>query len=92
MRDKETIVNLFEFFVDEIYMMESDEEKKLKKEFSKLEEKLWKTLNEEQIKLLDNILGNEADRTYELNKRTFVYAFSLAIQIFVESLGKNESE
>lgn len=87
MKDKKTILKLYEVFMDEIYKVSYEEEQKQKK-VEVLEDRLWKTLNKEQKKLYDMIISCESCKAEEINKQTFVYAFSLATQIFVEGLEK----
>lgn len=88
MENKEKILNLYEAFIDEVYEM-TKEEKKAAKIMSKIENRLWKTFNKEQKRLFDKWLDYESDRSNEVNKQTFIYAFSLATELFTESLIKD---
>lgn len=85
MKNKETLLKLFDKFLDEIYEM-TEEEEKIAKKMSKIQNKLWKTMNKEQKRFLEKWLYCESDRSYEVSKQSFIYAFSLAMNIFTESL------
>lgn len=52
MENKETIMKLYEKYADEIYTM-TDEKMEISKKIQKQEEKLYKTLTEEQITILN---------------------------------------
>ena len=60
------------------------EKMEISKKIQEQEEKLYKTLTEEQITML-NVLQEYDNKKKELvNKQTFVYAFSLATKLFIE--------
>lgn len=88
MEDKEKILDLYEAFMDEIYKM-TEEEEKAAKEMSKIEHILWKKFSKKQKRLFDKWLYYESDRSEEVNKQTFIYAFSLANRLIIESLKNN---
>ena len=87
MEEKEMLLKLFDKFLDEIYEM-TEEEEKIAKKMSNIQTKLWKSMRKKQKRLLDEWLNYESDRSYEVSKQSFIYAFSLALDIFTESLIK----
>ena len=91
MEDKEKILDLYEAFMDEIYKM-TEEEEKVSKEMSKIEHILWRKFTKKQKRLFDKWLYYESDRANEVNKQTFIYAFSLATQLFTESLDSDNKK
>lgn len=91
MEEKETLLKLFDKFLDEIYEM-TEEEEKIAKKMSNIQTKLWKSMRKKQKRLLDEWLNYESDRSYEVSKQSFIYAFSLAMDIFTESLIKDNKK
>ena len=85
MEDKEKILDLYEAFIDNIYET-TEVEERVEKEISKIQNELWKKFSKKQKRLFDKWLYYESDRSEEVNKQTFIYAFSLATQLFTESL------
>jgi len=81
---KETIVEIFEQNMDNIYT-DTVEKLEIEKEISDLTDELNKTLTEEQKKLLDEINQKEDEKHDIVNRNTFVFAYSLATRIIVES-------
>lgn len=85
MEGKETIEELFEQYMDNIYT-ETDEKLEINREISELTDKLNKTLSDEQKQLLEQINLKEDEKHDIINKNTFVFAYSLANKLFAESL------
>ena len=85
MKDTETIEKLYELFLDDIYK-KNNNEKEIKETEDDIYNKLWKTLNKNQKRLFDNILKYEAEMANEINKKFFVFAFRLAINLFKETI------
>ena len=89
MENKEAIIKLFKEMNTNIYEYAyTDEVKRLVKKEISIQEKLYPTLTKEQIQLIEEYNEVEGDRAYETNLNVFVYAFSLATQLFTEGLKK----
>lgn len=88
MEDKETILKLYENFINDIYSM-TDEKLEINKKISAKQEQLIETLTPEQSKLLDDIKLLENESNELVNRNTFVFAYQLATKLIVESLGGN---
>ena len=86
-----SISNLYEKYIDDIYSNISHEGLEISKKVVKLENKLIPTLSKEQKKLLDQINEYENDRIDLITKETFKFAYSLATNLILESL-KNYNE
>ena len=89
MENKETILKLYDNFMDDIYTM-PPENKKMSEKIAVLEEKLNKTLTDEQKKLLEQIDEIETKRVENVYKEVFVFAYSLATKLIIEGLGKDK--
>ena len=89
MENKETILKLYESFIDDIYTM-TPENKEMSKEIAVLEEKLNRSVTEEQKKLLEQIDVLETKRVENVYKEVFVFAYSLATKLLVEGLDKEK--
>lgn len=83
MEDKQTILKLYEMCVDDIYKMTSVD-LELSKKINEKEDLL--NLTKEQKNILEEINNYRNERTVELTKNTFIYAFSLANKLIIESL------
>ena len=89
--EDETILKLYDVFMDDIYTM-TPENYRISTEISKLEEKLNKTLSDQQLELLEKIQNKESERTEEVYKTVFVYAYKLATKLLVEGLSDNKKK
>ena len=90
MENNETILKLYENFIDDIYYM-SSEKSELSTKILEQQDILDETLTEEQKKLLHNIKDLENESNELLNKNTFIFAYKLATKLIIESLGNNEN-
>lgn len=86
MGNKETISKLFEDNISKIYEKEEDEE--LTKEIMECENQLVKGLSKEQKELLNTINELKGKRRNDLDKRIFIYGYSLSNKLMIESLEK----
>lgn len=85
MEGKETIVEIFEQNMDNIYT-ETVEKLEIEKEIASLEEELYKTLSKEQLELLNEINQRENMKHDIVNRNVFVFAYSLATKSIIEGL------
>ena len=88
MNNDETILKLYDMFMDQIYTM-TPENYKLSTEISDLEDKLNNSLTEEQQELLESINEKESERVEEVYKNVFVFSYKLATKLLVEGLSSN---
>ena len=88
---KNSISDLYEKYIDDIYSSITYENLKISKKVLEFENILLSTLNQEQKELLNKISNLENDRTDLITKETFKFAYSLATNLIVESL-KNHNE
>jgi len=86
MSNKETICKLFEDNISNIYEKEENEE--LTKEIIKYENLLLKGLSKEQKDLLKTINELKGKRRNDLDRKIFIYGFSLSNKLMIESLEK----
>lgn len=91
MENKETILQLYDNYIDEIYTANS-EKLEVSKEISDLENEFDKTLSEEQKKLLDKIRSKESEKNELIYKQVFIFAYSLANRLMIESLTDNKTK
>ena len=82
---KSNILDLYEQYIDDLYENGTDD-KKATSEEREIMHKFFASFSEEQSKLYEKleehqILSNEA-----LQKKIFVYAFSLAVKLVVQGL------
>lgn len=90
MNDNQTILELYDMFMDQIYTM-TPENYKLSTEISDLEDKLNSTLTKEQQELLELINEKESERVEEVFKSVFVYSYKLATKLLIEGLSGNKN-
>lgn len=88
MEDKQTILKLYENFINDIYSM-SKEKLEINKRISEEQEKLNVTLTDEQKELIDNVKTLENESHELVNRDTFVFAYQLATKLIIESLEGN---
>lgn len=84
MDNKDTISQLFEDNISKIY--EKDDNNIISKEILKYEMEFLKSLSEEQQKIFNNINNLKAQQRDKLDKEIYVYAFSQANRLIIESL------
>jgi len=89
MNDNQTILELYDMFMDQIYIM-TPENYKLSTEISDLEDKLNSTLTKEQQELLESINEKESERVEEVYKNVFVFSYKLATKLLVEGLSSEK--
>lgn len=89
--ENEAILKLYDVFMDKIYTM-TPKNYRISTEISELEEELNKTLSEQQLELLEKIQNKESERTEEVYKTVFVYAYKLATKLLVEGLSDDKKE
>lgn len=87
--EDETILKLYDMFMDDIYTMTTSNYEKTS-EINKLEDELNKTLNDEQKELLELINDKESERVEEVFKSVFVYSYKLATKLLIEGLSDNK--
>lgn len=85
MERKETILDLYDKYANEIYKI-SQKELDLLKEISNIEYKLNETFKDEQRQLFDEIQNLMNQKSELINKQTFTFAYSLASRLCVEAL------
>lgn len=84
---KEKILELYENYIDDIYSSTMNEDKlKLSKEISDLTDKFYLTLTQEQEKILKELQEKEDEKQELVYRNVFVFAFSLATDLFAEGL------
>lgn len=89
MENKEAILQLYENYIYEIYIM-TERKLEITKKIDEHETLLRKTLTEEQKEIIKTLSKYEDKRNELINKDTFVYAFSLATKLILE--GKEMAE
>lgn len=85
MEGKETIIEIFEQNMDNIYT-ETVEKLEIEKEIASLEEELYKILSAEQLELINEINQKENMKHDIINRNVFVFAYSLATKSIIEGL------
>ena len=85
---KNTILDLYNRFADEIYD-QALKNNKLSNEILFLENKLIESLSEEQKEVFDKINAKRSEQEELIYKEMFISAFSLATRLFVEGLKEN---
>lgn len=91
--EKQRIQELYGFYEDMMqdYIL-TDEVKKMTRNIIEETDQLNNKLNQEQQQMVQKIFEKVNDRDGEIDKEIFVFAFSLATQIFAEGLiSKNEN-
>ena len=83
MENKETILQLYETFIDEIYTM-TVSKLEVTKKIDEQETLLRETLTEKQKEIINKLNNYENEKNELVNQNTFVYAFSLATKLFLE--------
>ncbi len=91
MKDKETILQLYNNYIDEIYTM-TVEKLDVSKEIVTLENELDKTMTEQQKEILKKLQQKEDEKNEIVYKQVFVFAYSLANKLMIESLTDNKNK
>lgn len=91
MKNKETILKLYEMFADEIYK-EVPQDKEETAHYLELEDKLQDSLNDEQKQILEELRNYDNERVEKVYKAMFVFAFSLSTKLFIEGLEGKKHE
>ena len=81
---KETIEELFNFYDEDLYR-NTEENKEFVAKISKLEEPFYESLNDNQKKEFEELIELHALNGAVTDKRIFACAFSLAINLILES-------
>lgn len=81
---KETIEQLFNFYDEDLYR-NTEENKEFVDKISKLEEPFYESLNDNQKKEFEELIELHALNGAVTDKRIFIFAFSLAINLILES-------
>lgn len=81
---KETIEQLFNFYDEDLYR-NTEENKEFVDKISKLEEPFYKSLTDNQKKEFEELIELHALNGAVTDKKIFVFAFSLAMKLVLES-------
>ena len=81
---KETIEQLFNFYDEDLYR-NTEENKEFVDKISKLEEPFYESLNDNQKTEFEELIKLHALNGAVTDKRIFIFAFSLAINLILES-------
>lgn len=81
----EMILELYENFADEIYIM-SDSKYEISQKISMIEQKLNAILTKEQKQLLDELNTYQNEKNELVYKNNFSFGFKLANRLLIESL------
>lgn len=82
--NKETIKELFKFYDEDLYR-NTEENKEFVDKISKLEEPFYESLNDNQKTEFEKLIELHALNGAVTDKRVFIFAFSLAIKLILES-------
>ena len=81
---KETIEQLFNFYDEDLYK-NTKENKEFVDKISKIEEPFYKSLTDNQKKEFEELIELHALNGAVTDKKIFVFAFSLAMKLVLES-------
>lgn len=81
---KETIEELFNFYDEDLYR-NTEENKEFVDKISKLEEPFYESLTDNQKKEFEELIELHALNGAVTDKRIFIFAFSLAMKLILES-------
>lgn len=82
--NKETIEELFNFYDEDLYR-NTEENKEFVNKILKLEEPFYESLTDNQKKEFEELIELHALNGAVTDKRIFIFAFSLAIKLILES-------
>ena len=83
---KETILELYENYMDKIYEERTPKEQKIIDKTIELSGIFQRTLSKEQITMFEEMQDLETQRHEEIKKRVWVFSYSLCNKLMVESL------
>lgn len=86
MEDQKTILELYQTFVDKIYV-QTVEKNNICEKISEQQDKLNPTLTKEQLEILRTINELENEKNELVYKNVFVFAYQLATKSLLEGLG-----
>lgn len=82
--NKETIEQLFNFYEEELYS-NTDENRAFVKEILEIEKTFYESLTDNQKKAFEKLVDLRSLNGAVTDKKIFVFAFSLAMQLVLES-------
>ena len=85
--DKETILQLFNFYEEELYT-NTDENRRLMKDILSKEKPFYENLTEDQRKQYEEITDLRVLNSVATDRKIFIFAFKLATQLLLESFTK----
>ena len=85
MENKETLIELFNNYSDEIYKR-TERQNEIGNRIIKLETQLYESLTEKQKHQIQQLQHLHAEREQITHRDIFVYAYSLANRLMIESL------
>lgn len=88
MEQKKDIENLYNLYAEEMYNDLTEEMRDITKQIDKDIERLNRTLTKKQKRILSKIIDLEGNRVEKENKHIFIYAYSIATKIIIESYCK----
>lgn len=83
--DKKEIEKLFDYYEEELYNDVEKREENIVAIITK-EEELSKTLTEAQKKKFEELSDLNINRNYDINKKIFVWAYSLGVRTIIECI------
>lgn len=85
MENNETILTIYDRFIDEIYGM-SEERINYNKQILELETELNKTLTQEQKDMIQKMHDLENKSNECVTKKSFIFAYKMATKLLLEGL------
>ncbi|MBR2744470.1 MAG: hypothetical protein IKE01_04155 [Clostridia bacterium] len=82
--NKEKILELFNFYEEEIYT-NTDENRKLMKDILNIEKSFYDSLTDNQKKQFEDLMDLKGLNVGVTDGRIFTFAFSLAVRLILES-------
>lgn len=83
--DKEQIKKLYYLYNEDLYDR-TERNNELLKKVIQAEEKLFENLTEEQQEQFKELEELKNEKVGEQNRNTFIYAFTLAVKLIIESI------
>lgn len=85
LKDRKTIIGLFENYSDDIYSLD-DKERELQIKVIEKEEAFTNTLTEQQKEQYEKVWELKNERNGRTDEKIFVYGFSLATKLILEGV------
>lgn len=85
MKDRKTILDLYNNYRDDIYTM-TPEKMDISKKILQQEEVLLKTLTKEQKEILDKLNQYIEEKNEISHKQAFIFSYKLATNLLIEAL------